>query len=88
MLFRVSPDLLGLQVVVELAKQEQGAIEPLLLLGSGVETILEGGEQVLKKNDFIFSRPWLALRFHPIFKTAWIVPHESSYKGASDQGDA
>ncbi len=40
--FSVPSDLFSLQVVVEIAEQEQGAIEPLLLLGFGVETISEG----------------------------------------------
>jgi hypothetical protein len=31
---------------LKLAKQEQGAIEPLLLLGPGIETVLEGREHV------------------------------------------
>jgi hypothetical protein len=48
-LFFVSPHLLGLQVVVEVAKQEQGAIEPLLLLGSEIEAIFEGREHVLTR---------------------------------------
>ena len=43
-LFPVAPYLLGLQVVVEVAKHEQGAIEPLLLLGPWIETIFEGRE--------------------------------------------
>ncbi|MEM0287823.1 MAG: hypothetical protein QXG05_06630 [Nitrososphaerota archaeon] len=42
MLFSISSNLFSLQVVVDAAEEEQGAIEPLLLLCCWIEPVPEG----------------------------------------------
>jgi hypothetical protein len=70
-LFLVSPHLIGFQVVVEVAQQEQGAIEPHLLFGPGIETILEGREHVRKKKIDIYLAAHVA---HPSPRTLSSYP--------------